>query len=96
MADKQRYVKVTFEFGTDQDGELTPVNTGDIVWLSMHEENAVGLQNYALIPALQDMLAKTGELGMMATGMIPFPEGMSIPADGADAPSGNKGGGKNS
>ena len=69
MADKQYYVKVNFEWGTDVDGVLTPKNTGGVEWVSMPYDNSVGLQNYAIIPAINDMLAKAGELGLMTTSL---------------------------
>ena len=67
MADKQYYVKVSFEFGTDDGGVLTPKNTGGATWTSMPYDNAVGLEAYAVIPSLNDMNTKAGELGLLAT-----------------------------
>ena len=69
MSDKQHYVKVTFEFGNDVDGEYIPKNSGECVWVSMPYDNAVGLQNYAVIPALNMMNTKAGELGLMTSGI---------------------------
>ena len=87
--DKQYYVKVTFEWGVDnEDGTYTPKNTGDVVWVSMSKDDSVGLQNYAVIPAINDMNTKAGELGMMASGLIPFPDGVNV------SDSGNSGKGK--
>ena len=68
MAEKQQYVKVTFEYGSDEDGEYTPKNTGNVIWASMPYEAAVTLQNYAIIPAFTMIMEKAGELGMEASG----------------------------
>lgn len=65
--EKQYYIKVRFEFGTDVDGVLTPKNSGGVEWVSMPYDNVVGLQNFAIIPALNQMAVKAGELGMLAT-----------------------------
>jgi hypothetical protein len=73
MADKQYYVKISFEFGTDMDGVLEPKNTGEVSWTSMPDVDAVGLQNYAVIPALNDMAVKAGELGLNKVGLIDIP-----------------------
>ncbi len=67
MADKQYYVKVSFEWGTDADGVKTPKNTGGAEWVSMPYDPSVILQTQAIIPAVNDMLTKAGELGLMAT-----------------------------
>lgn len=67
MADKQYYVKMNFEFGTDVDGVLTPKNNGSVEWLSMPYEAAVILQNQAIIPTIAEGLAKAGALGYEAT-----------------------------
>ena len=70
MADKQYYVKVTFEFGVDGgDGTFTPKNDGSARWVSMDHDSAVGLENYAIIPALNLMNTKAGELGLMVSGI---------------------------
>ena len=65
MADKQYYVKVSFEWGTDTDGALTPKNTGGVEWVSMQYDPSVILQTEAIIPAINGMLTKAGELGLM-------------------------------
>ena len=66
--DKQYYVKLDYEFGVDNgDGTFTPKNAGDVKWVSMPYDNAVGLQNYAIIPALNMMNTKAGELGLMVS-----------------------------
>jgi len=67
MADKQYYVKITFEFGTDVDGVLTPKNNGEVRWNSMPYDAAVVLQNQAIIPTLTDGIVKAGALGYEAT-----------------------------
>lgn len=77
MAEKQYYVKVNFEyeFGVDNgDGTFTPKNNGVVKsdWVSMGYDNAVGLQNYAIIPALTTLAERAGELGLLATD-IDFP-----------------------
>ena len=70
MAEKQYYVKVSFEYGVDNgDGTLEMKNDGEVKWVSMHYDNAAGLQNYAIIPALNMMNTKAGELGLMASGI---------------------------
>ena len=61
MADKY-YVRVKFEYGTDKDGELTPKNTGDILWNSMEYPEAVALQNLAVIPGYTLMITEAGKL----------------------------------
>ena len=71
MADKQHYVKMTFEFGNDIDGEFTPKNRGEAVWVSMPLEDAVTLQNHAIIPAITEAIEKAGELGLAAIGGMP-------------------------
>jgi hypothetical protein len=69
MAEKQQYVKINFEYGADDgNGNLTPKNTGESLWVSMPYEAAVGLQNHAIIPALVLMMERAGELGMDASG----------------------------
>ena len=84
MADKQYYVKVNFEYGVDNgDGSFTPKNTGDVNWVSMPYENAVGLQNYAVIPCMNDMFVKAGELGLIASGFVmPDSDGSTAPGSG--------------
>ena len=67
MAEKQYYVKVSFEYGTDVDGVFTVKNSGVASWVSMPYDNVVGLQNYAIIPALNMMNTKAGELGLMTS-----------------------------
>ena len=68
MSDKQYYVSVKFEYGVDEgDGTFTMKNDGGARWVSMPYDNAVGLQNYAIIPALNLMATKAGELGMMVS-----------------------------
>jgi hypothetical protein len=71
MADKQHYVKVTFEWGNDEDGEFTPKNSGDIVWVSMPYENSVVLQNAAILPAINMMIEEAGKLGLDMVGGMP-------------------------
>lgn len=66
MADKQYYVKMNFEFGTDVDGVLTQKTTGEILWSSMPYADAVLLQHQVLIPMVNDGLVKAGELGIAA------------------------------
>jgi hypothetical protein len=68
MADDQKYVKISFEYGTDVNGTLTPKNTGESLWVSMPQESAVMLQNQAVIPGFVLMLEKAGELGFETTG----------------------------
>ena len=67
MAEKQYYVNVSFEYGTDVDGVFTVKNSGVASWVSMPYDNVVGLQNYAIIPALNMMNTKAGELGLMTS-----------------------------
>lgn len=71
MSEKQHYVKVTFEFGTDVDGEYTPKNSGECVWVSMPYDPAVLLQNHAILPGVTSMIEKAGELGMETTTNVP-------------------------
>jgi len=72
--DKQYYVKVSFEFGVDNgDGTFSMKNKGGAEWVSMQDVDAVGLQNYAVIPALNMMAEKAGELGMNKVGLIDIP-----------------------
>ena len=87
MADKQYYVKINFEFGVDNgDGTFTPKNTGLLDWVSMAYDNATGLENYAIIPALNDMVRKAGELGMLATDLdFPGRDEIEAPASGKPA-----------
>ena len=69
MADKQYYVKIDFEYGVDNgDGTFDVKNDGRAAWYSMPYDNAVGLENYAIIPALNMMNTKAGELGLMTSG----------------------------
>jgi hypothetical protein len=69
MADKQHYVKINFEYGNDDgNGSLTPKNTGESLWVSLPYDQSVGLQNYAIIPALVLMMERAGELGMEISG----------------------------
>lgn len=74
MSEKQYYVKLTFEWGTDTDGELAPKTTGEVLWASMSYADSVGLQTYAIIPSLNDAGTKAGELGLMKSGSIPVPD----------------------
>ena len=70
MSDKQYYVQVKFEYGVDnEDGTFTMKNDGEVRWVSMPYDNVVGLQNYAIIPALNMMNTKAGELGLMVTSL---------------------------
>ena len=82
MSEKQYYVRLTFEWGVDNDGEFDAKNKGDIVWGSMAYDDSVGLQTYAVIPSLNDLSTKAGELGLMKTGMMPFPPDMEVDAEG--------------
>ena len=68
MAEKQHYVKVMFEYGNDVDGVFTPKNTGETVYVSLPYEDAVALENYAIIPGFVLMLEKAGELGYEKSG----------------------------
>ena len=78
MADKQYYVKIEFEYGVyGEDGTYTMKNDGMARWVSMPYENAVGLENYAIIPALNLMNTKAGELGLLSTD-IELPEGSDL------------------
>ena len=68
MSDKQYYVQIKFEYGVDNgDGTYTMKNDGMARWVSMPYDNGVGLQNYAVIPALNMMNTKAGELGLMTS-----------------------------
>lgn len=72
MADKQYYVKFNydFEYGVDnEDGTFDVKNSdsGKADWVSMSRDDAIGLQNYAIIPAMTLMKTKAGELGMLVT-----------------------------
>jgi hypothetical protein len=78
MADKQFYVKVNFEFGVDDNGTYTPKNTGEAIWASMHHPDVVTLQNYAIIPAMNMMSTKAGELGMAVAG-VEMPDLEKVP-----------------
>ena len=70
MADKQYYVKIDYEFGIDNgDGTYTMKNDGHGRWVSMPYDDCVGLQNYAVIPALNMINTKAGELGLMVSGI---------------------------
>ena len=70
MSDKQYYVKVSFEYGVDnEDGTFDPKTTSETVWPSMSAESAVALQNYAVIPAANSINTMSGELGMGGTGI---------------------------
>jgi len=78
MSDKQYYVKVTFEWGEDNDGSFDVKNKGDVVWASMSYADSVALQNYAIIPSLNDMFTKAGEGGTAkASGDMP-PKGKPV------------------
>ena len=68
--EKQYYVKVNFEYGVDNgDGTFDVKNSGEAEWVSMGYGDAAGLQNYAVIPALNMMNTKAGELGMIVSGL---------------------------
>ena len=71
MADKQHYVKVAFEWGNDEGGELTPKNRGECIWVSMPYENSVALQNAAVIPGLTMIIEEAGKLGLDMIGGMP-------------------------
>jgi hypothetical protein len=80
MADKQYYVKVDFEWGVDNgDGTFEMKNDGHARWISMSKPDSIGLQNYAVIPALTEMQTKAGEAGMLA-------EGITLPNSGKTPP----------
>ena len=82
MADKQYYVKVNFEYGVDnEDGTFTMKNDGNARWVSMTYDAAVGLQNYAIVPALNLINTKAGEAGLMVSGLDPANFGMEVPED---------------
>ena len=66
--DKQYYLKVSFEFGTDVEGVYTPKNKGEVAYNSMPYGDVVLLQHQAVIPGFRLMLDKAGELGLMAAG----------------------------
>jgi len=69
--EKQHYVKVMFEFGTDDNnGHFVPKNTGNVTYVSMPLEDAVLLQERAVIPGFNLMLEKAGELGMESVGLV--------------------------
>ena len=81
MAEKQYYVKINFEYGVDNgDGTYIMKNDGEVKWVSMPYDNAVGLQNYAIIPALNMMNTKAGELGLMVSGIDFDALGLENPA----------------
>ena len=63
MAD-QYYVKVNFEWGTDDNGTLTAKNSGETVWVSMDKMDSVALQNMAVVPSFCDMFTKAAALGL--------------------------------
>jgi len=70
MADKQYYVKITFEYGVDNgDGTYSMKNEGQASWVSMQIDTAIVLQTYAVIPALNSINTKAGELGLIGQGM---------------------------
>jgi len=70
MAEKQYYVRLDYEYGVDNgDGTYTMKNDGHGRWVSMPKDDAVGLQNYAIIPALNMINTKAGELGLMVSGI---------------------------
>ena len=58
------YVKVTFEWGTDENGTLTPKNSGETLWVSMPMQDSVALQNVAVVPAFCDMFTNAAKLGL--------------------------------
>ena len=82
MSDKQYYVKVNFEYGVDNgDGTFTMKNDGNARWVSMTYDAAVGLQNYAIVPALNLINTKAGEAGLMVSGLDPANFGMEVSED---------------
>lgn len=68
MAEKQHYVRVTFEYGNDVDGTLTPKNTGESLWVSLPYEAAVAIQNKAIIPGFTLIMEESGKLGYEVSG----------------------------
>ena len=60
----QYYVKVNFEWGTDDNGTLTAKNSGETVWVSMPIADSVALQNIAVVPAFCEMFTKAAALGL--------------------------------
>ena len=81
MADKQYYVKINFEYGVDNgDGTFEMKNEGVARWISMGYDNVVGFQNYAVIPSLNMLNTKAGELGLMVSGIDPESLGLANPA----------------
>ena len=72
MAEKQYYVKLSFDWGVDNgDGDLVSKNPGEVQWLSMPYEASVALQNYGVIPAINLLLERAGDLGQGMTGEEP-------------------------
>jgi hypothetical protein len=81
MGDKQYYVKINFEYGVDNgDGTFEVKNDGQVAWYSMPYDNAVGLENYAIVPALNMMSTKAAELGLMVSGIDFTKLGIESPA----------------
>ena len=58
------YVRVSFEWGTDENGTLTPKNSGETTWVSMPKMDSVALQNMAVVPAFCDMFTNAAKLGL--------------------------------
>lgn len=67
MADgKKRYVKVTFEWGTDEgNGKLTPKNKSYTEWVSMEDIESSALQYVAIIPGMNLINTKAAEIGLI-------------------------------
>jgi hypothetical protein len=66
--DKQYYVKLDFEFGVDNNGEFETKNKGGAVWVSMPIDDAVMLENMAIIPAMTLAMEEAGKLGLESIG----------------------------
>ena len=71
--EKQYYIKLHFEFGVDNgDGTFTVKNSDDKSWVSMTHAAAVGLEAYALVPAVNLINTEAINLGLMAAGLSPI------------------------
>jgi hypothetical protein len=72
MAEKQYYVKVTFDWGVDNgDGSFESKNFGSVLWNGMEKPESVALENNAVIPALNQMNTEAGKLGLTPEGGKP-------------------------
>ena len=75
MADKQYYIKVTYEFGVDnEDGTFTKKNDGEMTWLSMDYNNVTLFNYYAIAPNLNNIIIAGAESGLMRSGNWPPPD----------------------